>query len=268
MAATIHPSSIVDPAAKLADGVVIGPFCTVGPEVELGEGVQLLSHVVIDGRTRVGPRTRIFPFASIGHPPQDLKFQGELSELIIGSDNTIREHVTMNPGTSGGGMVTRVGNGCLFMAGAHVAHDCVVGSHVILANHSAVAGHVTVGDHAIIGGLSAVHQFVRIGQHAMIGGMTGVDQDVIPYGLVVGDRGHLAGLNLVGLKRRGFDREDINALRSAFKELFLEDGGEMAVRIDALAANGGTSPLVGQLVAFLRAERDRKILRPKQQDGA
>ncbi|HET8729150.1 MAG TPA: acyl-ACP--UDP-N-acetylglucosamine O-acyltransferase [Alphaproteobacteria bacterium] len=266
MTVTIHPSSIVDPAAKLGDGTVIGPFCVVGPNVELGEGVELLSHVVVEGRTRIGPRTRIFPFASIGHPPQDLKFRGEASELVIGSDNTIREHVTMNPGTAGGGMVTVVGDRCLFLVGSHIAHDCRVGNNVILSNNASLAGHVVVGDHAIIGGLSGVHQFVRIGEHAMIGGMTAVDQDVIPYGLVVGDRGYLAGLNLVGLKRRGFGREEINGLRAAFRELF-QEGGHLATRVEALIARKDDNPAVDRLIEFLSADSDRKILQPKQSDG-
>lgn len=181
-------------------------------------------------------------------------------------DNTIREHVTMNPGTEGGGMVTRVGDHCLFMAGSHVGHDCIVGSRVILANHATLGGHVTVGDFAIIGGLSAVQQFVRIGEHVMIGGMTGVEKDVIPYGFVVGERGHLAGLNLIGLKRRGFGRDDVNALRGAFRKLFLEEG-ELAARVEAMAREEIKSPLVQHLLDFLRADSDRKILQPKHADG-
>lgn len=268
MPTTIHPSSIVEPGARIADGVTIGPFCTVGADVELGEGVELVSHVVVTGRTRVGARTKIFPFASLGQPPQDLKFGGEKSELIIGTDNTIREHVTMHLGTAGGGMATRVGNNCLFMAGAHIAHDCQIGNHVIIATHASLAGHVVIGDHAILGGLAGVHQFVRIGAHAMIGGLTGVDQDVIPYGLVVGERGYLAGLNLVGLKRRQFDREEINALRRAFKQLFQTGRQEaMAARIDSVAAEHQDSALVEQMIAFLRGDSDRKILQPKPQDG-
>lgn len=267
MSIVIHPSAVVDPAATLSDGVTIGPFCVVGPEVELGERVVLTSHVVVEGRTRIGAGTRIYPFASIGHIPQDLKYAGEPSHLIIGCDNVIREHVTMNPGTAGGGMATCVGNGCLFMVGAHVAHDCQIGSQVIMANNATLAGHVIVGDHAVIGGLAAVHQFVRIGPHAMIGGMTGVEQDVIPFGLVVGERGHLAGLNLVGLRRRGFDRDHIHALRAAYRTLFSDDG-ELAQRIDAVAESFGTVPAVRQLIEFLRDESDRKVLKPKYPDAA
>ena len=211
----IHPTAIVEAGATLGDDVSVGPFSVIGPEVELGAGAVVEAHVVIGGRTRIGPRTHIFPFASIGLKPQDLKYKGETSELVIGADNQIREHVTMNPGTEGGGLVTRVGNNCLFMVGAHVAHDCQVGNNVIMANNATLAGHVMVGDNAIIGGLSAVHQFVRIGRHAMVGGMSGVEQDVIPFGSVMGDRAHLQGLNLVGLKRHGFEREDIHTLRNA-----------------------------------------------------
>ena len=179
----IHPTAIVEEGAKLGTGVRIGPYCTIGPDVELGEGVALVSHVVLAGRTRIGPNTRIYPFASIGHPPQDLKYKGEASSLEIGSNNIIREYVTMSPGTEGGGMVTRVANNCLFMVGAHVAHDCQIGHHVIMANNATLAGHVDVGDYAILGGLAAVHQFVRIGRHAMIGGMSGVEHDIIPVRL-------------------------------------------------------------------------------------
>ena len=195
----IHPTAVVDPKAEIASTALIGPYCVVGPDVRLGESVELLSHVAVAGRTTIGDGTRIFPFASIGHRPQDLKYRGEPSTLDIGKNNQIREHVTMNPGTEGGGMVTRVGNDCLFMASAHVAHDCILGDNVIMANNATLAGHVTVGEFAFLGGLSAVHQFVRIGKHAMIGGMSGVEGDVIPFGTVIGNRAHLNGLNIVGL---------------------------------------------------------------------
>lgn len=268
MAISVHPSAVVEPGARLSDGVTVGPFCLVGPDVELGEGVTLLSHVVVTGRTSIGPRTRIFPFASIGHIPQDRKYQGEESSLVIGADNQIREYVTMNPGTEGGGMVTRIGDGCLFMACAHVAHDCQVGNGVVMVNSSGLAGHVVVGDHAIIGGLSAVHQYVRIGPHAMIGGMTGIEQDVIPFGLAMGDRGHLAGLNLIGLKRRGFERDEIHVLRNVFKMLFLDDDGEMSQRIQSVRVTYGTYPSVHQLLDFIDSNSDRKILKAKLGDAA
>src|SRR5215469_15415020 len=216
----IHPTAVVAPAARLAENVVIGPYCVVGENVTLGPRITLRSHAVVDGRTTIGEGTRLFPFASIGLEPQDLKYRGEKSELIIGRNNTIREYVTMNPGTEGGGMVTRVGDNCLFMAGAHVAHDCQIGNHVILVNHATLGGHVIIEDYAVLGGLSAVHQFVRIGRHAMIGGMSGVERDVIPYGQVMGERARLTGLNIIGMQRRGFSRDDINGLRNAYAYLF------------------------------------------------
>jgi UDP-N-acetylglucosamine acyltransferase len=258
----IHQTAIVEPAAKLADDVVIGPYCVVGAGVDLAEGVELIAHVVVAGRTRIGARTRIFPFASIGHQPQDLKYRGEKSELVIGEDNLIREHVTMNPGTTGGGMVTRVGNHGLFMVGAHVAHDCRIGDHVIMANNATLAGHVTLDDYAILGGLSAVHQFVRIGKHAMIGGMSGVEQDVIPYGLVMGDRARLSGLNIRGLQRRGFQREDMQALRAAYQLLFAEKGTFLE-RIEDVAALYREVAPVRDILDFLRADSSRAICQPK-----
>jgi len=258
----VHPTAVVDAAARLGDNVRIGPFCVVGPDVVLGDGVELKSHVVVEGRTRLGDGVRVYPFASLGHAPQDLKYSGEPSALVVGAGTVVREHVTMNPGTEGGGMLTEVGENCLVMVGAHVAHDCRLGNHVILANNATLAGHVRVGDFAILGGLSAVHQFVRIGEHAFIGGMTGVEQDVIPYGMVTGERGHLSGLNLVGLKRRGFDREAIHALRAAYRTLFNGDG-EMAGRIDRVAQRYGEAVPVRQLLAFLGDGSDRKVLKPR-----
>lgn len=257
----IHATAIVDKGAKIGDGVVVGPYCCIGPDVALADGVKLHSHVVVTGRTSIGPNTHIFPFASIGHQPQDLKYQGEPSELIIGANNVIREHVTMNPGTSGGGMVTRVGNNCLFMMSCHVAHDAQVGNHVILANNATLAGHVEVGDFAILGGLSAVHQFCRIGQHAMVGGMSGVEQDVIPYGSVMGNRARLAGLNIVGLKRRGFSRNDITALRKAYRLLFAEEG-TMVERMLDVAEMYKDNDAVMEIVEFIRSDSSRSICQP------
>ena len=194
--AEIHPTAIVEKGAELADGVAVGPYCVIGPHVALAEGVKLQSHVVVSGITSIGPNTHVYPFASIGTQPQDLKYKGEPSKLVIGANNIVREHVTMNPGTEGGGMLTEVGNNCLFMMSSHVAHDCHIANHVIMANHATLGGHVSIGEWAILGGLSAVHQFVRIGQHAMVGGMSGVEQDVIPYGSVMGNRARLAGLDV------------------------------------------------------------------------
>ena len=268
MAANIHPSAVVERGATLGANVRIGPFCCVGPEVELGDGVVLHSHAVVGGRTRIGPRTAVYPFASIGLPPQDLKYKGEPSRLEIGSDTTIRESVTINPGTEGGGMLTRLGDHCLLMVGAHVAHDCDVGNHVIMANNATLAGHVVVGDYAIIGGLSAVHQFVRIGAHAMIGGMTGVDHDVIPYGSVLGERGRLAGLNMVGLKRRGFTREQLQNLRTAYRMLFEESGaGTVAERLELVIEQFGEDSGVGDLVRFIRSDSSRGLTLPKPGNG-
>jgi UDP-N-acetylglucosamine acyltransferase len=261
-ATEIHPTAIIDPAARLGAGVHIGPYCVVGGEVELGDGVQLFSHVVVTGRTRIGTGTVVYPFASIGHRPQDLKYRGEPSTLEIGAGTTIREHVTMNPGTEGGGMVTRVGDRCLIMATCHIAHDCQVGNHVIMANNATLGGHVVIEDYAIIGGMSAVHQFVRIGRNAMIGGMSGVEHDVIPYGTVMGDRARLSGLNLVGAKRHNMPREDIHALRAAYRTLFA-DGATLEERLDQIEAEyGGIAP-VQAIIAFVRADSSRPICRPQ-----
>ena len=263
----IHPTAIVESGAKLGEEVTIGPYCIVGPEVELGEGVGLTSHVVVAGRTIIGPNTRIYPFASIGHPPQDLKYKGEASRLVIGANNVIREYVTMNPGTEGGGMVTQVGNNGLFMIGAHVAHDCKIGNHVVMANNATLAGHVEVGDWAILGGLSAVHQFVRVGHHAMIGGMSGVEHDVIPYGSVMGDRARLSGLNVIGLKRRRFSRENIHALRTAYRLLFAQEGA-MAERLDDVEAMFGDNEPVMDIVNFIRFDSSRAMCQPRAEHAA
>lgn len=261
----IHPSAIIEPGAKIDVNVAIGPFCHVSGDVSLAEGVVLHSHVVVAGRTEIGAGTKIFPFASIGHPPQDLKFKGEASRLVIGARNVIREHVTMNPGTEGGGMLTSVGDDCLFMVGAHVAHDCRVGNRVIMANNATLAGHVQVGDHAIIGGLSAVHQFVRIGSHAMIGGMSGVENDVIPYGLVMGERAKLAGLNLVGLERRGFSKADISTLRRAYRILFGPQG-TLAERLDEASEMYAENVLVTEIAGFMRQRTARGLTLPRGVD--
>ena len=260
--AEIHATAVVDRKAELADDVEIGPYCVVGGEVTLAAGVRLASHVVIDGRTEIGANCQLFPFASIGLPPQDLKYRGEPSRLVIGADNMIREHVTMNPGTKGGGMVTRVGDNGLFMVGAHVAHDCQIGDHVIMANNATLGGHVVIGDYAVLGGLSAIHQFVRIGSHAMVGGMSGVEQDVIPYGSVSGDRANLVGLNIVGLKRRAFSRDDIHALRRAYR-LFFAPEGTMAERLADVDQLFPDSEPVKDIVRFIQSDSTRAICQPK-----
>jgi UDP-N-acetylglucosamine acyltransferase len=258
----IHPTAIVAPGAMLADDVVVGPYCIVGENVVLAAGVTLRSHAVVDGRTTIGEGTSIFPFASIGLDPQDLKYRGELSELAIGRRNRIREYVTMNPGTTGGGMVTRIGDDGLFMVGAHVAHDCQIGNHVIMANNATLAGHVVVEDYAVLGGLCAVHQYVRIGKYAMIGGMSGVERDVIPYGQVMGDRARLYGLNIIGMQRRGFSREDIQGLRNAYQFLFSSDG-TLSDRVNETAERFGDAGPIGDIIDFIRADSSRAICQPK-----
>jgi UDP-N-acetylglucosamine acyltransferase len=264
---TIHATAIVAKEAKIGKNVAIGPYCVVGKNVTLKDNVVLHSHVVVEGFTTIGENTKVFPFASLGHAPQDLKYKGEKSQLLIGKNNIIREHVTMNPGTEGDKMKTQVGSDCLFMVGSHVAHDCIVGDHVILANNATLAGHVEVGEYAIIGGLSAVHQFVRIGKHAMIGGMSGIENDVIPYGQASGERANLVGLNLVGLKRRGFERQDISTLRSAYRLLFSPEG-TLAERLNDAGDRFDKNSVVKEIIAFIRAASERAICQPKNASKA
>jgi UDP-N-acetylglucosamine acyltransferase len=253
----------VDPSARIGDGVTIGPFCVVGPDVVLGDGVNLISHVAVAGRTSVGARTRVFPFASLGHEPQDLKYKGEPSTLTIGAECTIREGVTMNPGTEGGSMATTVGDRCTFLANAHVAHDCKIGKGVIFSNNVLLAGHCTIGDYVIMGGGSGVHQFVRVGDHAFIGAMTGVGNDVIPYGMAITpDRAaRLSGLNIIGLKRRGFSRDDIHELRRAYRLLFANEG-TLKERVEDVAAEFESHPLIHEILDFIRDGGDRAICVP------
>lgn len=263
----IHPTALIADGAEIGQDVTIGPFCIVGGDVKIGDGVELLSHVVVEGFTSIGANTRVFPFASIGHQPQDLKYGGEPSRLEVGCNNVIREHVTMNPGTEGGGMLTAVGNNCLFMVGAHVAHDCTIKDHVILVNNATLGGHVEIDEWAIIGGLSAIHQFVRIGRHAMIGGMSGIENDVIPYGSVIGNRARLQGLNVVGLKRRNFDRETIHALRSAYRLMFAPEG-TLGERLEDVAEMMKDIEPVMEIVDFIRADSSRSICQPSLEDAA
>ncbi len=261
--AQVHPTAVVEPGATIGPGCRIGPYCVIGPDVRLGPGVTLHSHVALAGVTRIGDGTEIWPFASIGSAPQDLKYQGERTELIIGARNRIREYATLSPGTAAGGGVTRVGDDNLLMMSIHVGHDCVIGNGVILVNNATLSGHVVIEDGAILGGLSAVHQFCRIGRGAMIGGMAGVAADVIPYGMVVGERAHLAGLNLVGLKRRGVDRATIHGLRAAYGELFGAGvGGTLQERAAAAAAARGDNPLVREVVDFVAADSSRSFTLP------
>ncbi len=258
----IHPTAIVEDGARLGEGVTIGPFSVVGADVSLGDGVTLASHVVVTGRTTVGARTRIFPFASIGHQPQDLKYKGEPSTLAIGTDCLIREGVTINPGTEGGGMTTTVGNACAFLANSHIGHDCHVGNNVILSNNVMLAGHVEVGDFVIIGGGAAVIQFARVGQHAFLGGMSGLEQDLIPYGMALGNRAHLSGLNIVGLQRRNFSRSEIHDLRRAYRALFAQEG-TLLERVADVAEEFKDHPTVMEIVAFIKAGGKRSMCTPK-----
>jgi UDP-N-acetylglucosamine acyltransferase len=257
----IHPLAVVEPGAIVGNGVKIGPFCHVGQHAVLNDDVELVSHVVIAGRTTIGAGTRIYPFASLGHPPQDLKYKGEPSTLSIGARCVIREGVTMNPGTEGGGMVTVVGNDCLFLANSHVAHDCRLGNNVIFSNNVMLGGHCTVGDYAILGGGAGVVQFVRIGQHAFASGMAAIWRDVIPYGMVLGVPAHMNGLNIVGLKRRGFSRESIHDLRRAYRLLFAEEG-TMKERVEDVALEFSDHPVVHEVLDFIREGGDRAITTP------
>ena len=258
----IHPTAIVEDGAKLGEEVWIGPYCIVGRDAALGDGCRLLSHVVVAGRTTIGPRTRIFPFASIGHQPQDLKYKGEPSTLTVGADCLIREGVTLNPGTEGGGMVTTIGDKCAFLANSHVGHDCHVGDSVIFSNNVMLAGHCTVGNFAIIGGGAAVIQFARVGAHSFIGGMSGLENDLIPYGMALGNRAHLSGLNIIGLQRRNFSREQVHSLRRAYRLLFADEG-TLKERVDDVSSEFGEHPIVQEIVAFIRAGGKRSLCTPR-----
>lgn len=259
--AVIHPSAVVEDGASIGEGSYVGPFALIGPEVVLGARVTVKSHAVITGWTEVGDDSTIWPFATVGEVPQDLKYAGERTRLIVGARCRIREGATLNTGTAGGGGITRVGDDCLIMTGAHVGHDAQIGNRVILVNNVAIAGHVVLGDDVIVGGLSGIHQWVRVGQGAIIGAVTMVTNDVIPYGLVQAPRGELDGLNLVGLKRRSTDRAEIAALRAAYQTL--ADGeGSFQDRARALAGTAD-SPLVREIADFILAKSDRSFLTPK-----
>ncbi len=258
---SIHPSAIIERGAELGPDCHIGPFCHVGADVRLGAGVRLHSHVAVTGDTVIGDETEIWPFASVGSQPQDLKFAGEKTRLVIGARNMIRESVSINPGTAGGGGLTHIGDDCLFMLGTHVGHDCRVGNRVVVANHASLAGHVDVGDGAIIGGLAGIHQFVRIGEGAIIGALSMVVADVIPFGSVSGERPKLAGLNLIGLKRRGLARDEIAALRAAYKVLFSGEG-TLRARAEAMIEDAD-SMLVREVLSFVLSDSDRSFCTPK-----
>lgn len=255
----IHQTAIVSSKAEIGKNVKIGPFCVVDEGVVLRDNVELVAHVCVSGDTEVGESTIIYPFASIGYRPQDLKYHGEQSVVRIGKRNSIREYVTIHPGTEGGIMKTTVGDDCLFMIGAHIAHDCVVGSHVIIANNGTLGGHVTLEDYVIIGGLSAVHQFVRVGEHAMIGGMTGITKDIVPYAVASGNRAELDGVNLIGLKRRGFSKTDISLIREAFTILFINKELAFSDRVKLLEETSGSNACVSRILNFINQDTERQF---------
>ena len=256
----IHKTAIIDLKAKVSDSVKVGAYSVIGPNVEIGEGTEIQSHVSIIGNTKIGKNNKIYPFASIGNDPQDLKFNGEQTNLEIGDNNKIREYVTINPGTIGGGGTTKVGNNCLFMVSSHIAHDCMVGNNVILANNVPLGGHAIIEDNVVIGGNSAVQQFTRIGKMAMIGGMTGVLHDVIPYGLSTGNRNSLQGLNLIGLRRAKFQNKDILGLSDAYKEIFATKN--IIENINKLNSTYQDNQLVKNVIDFITKDKKRSICTP------
>jgi len=261
---TIHPTAIVAKGAQLHESVTIGPYCVVGEGVTLGRNVRLTSHVVVEGVTDVGDDCEIHAFANIGGPPQHLAHKGEPTQLKIGPRNIIREHVTMHTGTASGRGVTTVGSDGLHMVGSHIAHDCIVGDHVVLAKGATLGGHVEMGDYVFMGGLAAIHQFSRVGRYAFIGGLAAVTKDVIPYGSVWGNHAHLEGLNLVGLKRRGFPRETISAMRAAYR-LLTADEGAFQERLEDTAQTFGEVPEVMEIVNFIRADNNRPLCLPERE---
>ncbi len=256
----IHNSSVIDKKAKIGKDVKIGPFCYIGPKVQISDGVELISSIHIEGNTKIGKATRIFPFASIGTPPQDKKYKGEDNSLEIGENNIIREYVTINPGTKGGGGKTIIGDNCLFMISSHVAHDCHIGNNVVIANNVPLGGHVTIEDSAVIGGNSAVQQFTRIGRLAMIGGMTGVLKDVIPFGLSFGNRNYLRGINLIGLKRSKYDNKKIKELDQAFKKIFSSEN--LHNNLDKINGEYKENDLVKEVINFIEKDKKRPICTP------
>ena len=255
----IHSTAIIDSKAKISENVHIGPYCVIGPNVEINENTEIQSHVNISGNTKIGKGNKIYPFVSI-NDPQDLKYNGEPTNLVIGDNNKIREYVTINPGTVGGGGKTIIGNNCLFMVSSHVAHDCQLGNNIIIANNVAIAGHAIIDDHVIIGGNSAVQQFTRIGKMAMIGGMTGVLHDVIPYGLSTGNRNSLQGLNLIGLRRSKFDNKDILGLSDAYKEIFATKN--LTENLSKLNGSFKDNPLVKDVIECITKDKKRSICTP------
>lgn len=258
----IHSTAIIAEGSKLGDGVKVGPYCVVGPKVELGARVELVGHVNLNGETKIGADSQLYPFVSMGYPPQDFKHKGGPVSIEIGERCVFRENVNIHPGTDSGEPVTRIGNECYFMVGTHLAHEGQMGNNVVVSNGAQIGGNVTIGDHAILGGLCAIHQHTRIGNHAFIGGMATVTTDVIPYGFVIGNAAHLAGLNVVGLKRRGFSRDAIRQLRSAYRMLFAQEG-TFAERLDDAEKFYGDQELVMDIVGFIRAQENRSVCMPQ-----
>ncbi|MGH7152950.1 MAG: acyl-ACP--UDP-N-acetylglucosamine O-acyltransferase [Acetobacteraceae bacterium] len=256
----VHPTAIVARGAELGRDVQIGPYCSVGAKVVLEDGARLVSHVVVDGHTRIGADVVLYPFCSVGLEPQDLKYRGEPTRCEIGARTQVREHCTIHRGTATGKGITRIGADCMLMAVAHVAHDCTLGTNVIIANNAVMGGHVSIADHAVIGGAAAIHQYVRIGRAAMIGGVSGVEGDVIPFGSVIGNRARLSGLNVIGLKRRGFEKQQILALHAAFRDLF-RGAGVFADRLERVRSAHGADALVGEVLAFIDAPSHRGLIR-------
>jgi UDP-N-acetylglucosamine acyltransferase len=256
----IHKTAIVDPKAKISANVNIGAYTIIGPNVEIGEDTDINSHVSIAGHTKIGKKNKIYPFSSIGNNPQDLKYNGEKSYLEIGDGNTIREYVSINPGTDGGGGLTKIGNNCLFMVSSHVAHDCVIGDNVVAVNNVAIGGHVQIDDNAIIGGNSAIHQYIRIGKFAMIGGICAVIRDVIPYGLVHGNRSVLQGINLIGLRRNNISNQDIALLSNAYKEIFKSEN--LSENLKNLSEDFKKNDLVIEILKFIQKDKKRPICTP------
>ena len=256
----IHPTSIIDKNAKISKNAKIGPYTIIGPNVEIDDNVEVCSHVNIEGNTKIGDGTKIFPFASIGSQPQDLKYKGEENSLVIGKNNTIREYVTINPGTRGGGGITAIGNNCLFMISSHIAHDCKIGNNVVIANNVPLGGHVIIGDSVIIGGNSAVQQFTRIGRLAMIGGMTGVLKDVIPFGLSFGNRNYLKGLNLIGLRRNKYKNKEIMELDKAYKKIF--SSKNLHENLSKINGEFKENNLVQEVTGFILKDKKRPICFP------
>lgn len=261
----IHKTAIISKSAAVSHTASVGPFCVIGKNVELHDNVELISHVCIEKNTVINKNSKIYPFATIGYAPQDLKYHDEESQVVIGENTTVREHVTIHRGTANGGMKTVVGNGCLLMVGVHIAHDCILGDGVIMANNATLGGHVIVEDYAIIGGLAAIHQFTRIGKHSIIGGLSGVAEDVIPYGSVVGKRAKLVGINLVGMKRHKFNRDDINLMRAIYQKLFgkhknMQNFNEKVREISSTYVN---TQCVNEVITFLLHDSKRSICMPE-----